>query len=57
MVAILLVFFIQICAWWFLEDDVIEPLGAYHQIFCHPRELVGHMTVRKAMNIFLNIGH
>ena len=44
-----LVFIIKITAWWRMEDDVIEPLGAYHSIFCHPRQLVGQMAIRKAI--------
>ena len=51
MAAVLLVLIIKIGVWWLMEDDVIEPLGAYHSIFCRPRQLIGHMTIRKALYI------
>lgn len=54
MVVVFLVFIIKITAWWRMEDDVIEPLGAYHSIFCHPRQLVGQMTIRKAIYFLKN---
>ena len=33
-----------------LIDDSVEPLGAYDSIFCHPKDLVGRINIRKAMN-------
>ena len=50
MVVILLTFIKQI-TWWLteVEDDVIEPYGAYPEIFCQSRNLVGRIIIRKAI--------
>ena len=50
LVSFFLLLILQIGVWRLPIDDSVEPLGAYDSIFCHPKDLVGHINIRKAMN-------
>ena len=56
MATLILILFLKICTWWLMTDDFVEPLGAYDSTFCRPKEQVGHITVRKAMNFNIIAG-
>ena len=55
MATFIFILFLKICAWWLMTEDFAEPLGAYDSTFCHPKDLIGHITVRKATNFYIII--
>ena len=49
MVSFFLLLILKIGVWWLTIDDFVEPLGVYDSTFCHAKDLIGHMNIRKAM--------
>ena len=54
LITVLSLIIFKIGTWLFTEDDVIEPIADYPSktidiTFCRPRDLKGHITIRKAI--------
>ena len=61
MATLIFILFLEICVWWLqpwlMTDHFVEPSGAYRHAydstFCLPKDLIGNITVRKAMNFYI----